>query len=148
MLIARVSLELLKAVKRFTICHRPQERLKLRICLHSGKLADRPHVSGVPQRCQNVLLFTTDLRNGSNCALAFIQVSLLIVCMSLELRKAVKRFTIRHRPQERLKLRLGLHSGKLADCLHVSGVDQSCQTFYYSPPTSGTAQTANLFAFR
>ena len=36
--------------------------------------------------------------------------------MSLELLKDVKRFTIHHRPQERLKLRIGLHSGKLADC--------------------------------
>lgn len=32
--------------------------------------------------------------------------------MSLALRDAVSRFRIRHRPQDQLKLRIGLHSGK------------------------------------
>ena len=40
--IARMSLKLLDAVKSFTIRHRPDEQLKLRIGLHTG-----PCVAGV-----------------------------------------------------------------------------------------------------
>lgn len=34
--------------------------------------------------------------------------------MSLALLETVKTFTIRHRPQEQLKLRIGVHTGKLS----------------------------------
>ena len=35
-----------------------------------------------------------------------------IARMALALREAVMRFTIRHRPNEQLKLRIGIHSGE------------------------------------
>lgn len=40
-----------------------------------------------------------------------------IAQMSLALLHKVKNFTIRHRPNEQLKLRIGMHSGKLLQCL-------------------------------
>lgn len=36
-----------------------------------------------------------------------------IATMSLHLLSAVKNFTVRHRPGEKLKLRIGIHSGKI-----------------------------------
>jgi class 3 adenylate cyclase len=36
-----------------------------------------------------------------------------IASMSLQLLEAVKRFRIRHRPTDSLRLRVGIHSGKL-----------------------------------
>ncbi len=39
--IARMSLRLLEKVKTFRIRHRPQDKMKLRIGLHTGKLSPR-----------------------------------------------------------------------------------------------------------
>ena len=39
--IARMSLKLLEAVKTFKIRHRPNDKLKLRIGLHTGKIQTR-----------------------------------------------------------------------------------------------------------
>ena len=36
-----------------------------------------------------------------------------IASMALHMRKAIYSFKIRHRPNEQLKLRIGMHSGKL-----------------------------------
>ena len=36
-----------------------------------------------------------------------------IASMALHMRKAIYGFKIRHRPNEQLKLRIGMHSGKL-----------------------------------
>jgi len=44
------------------------------------------------------------LRNGDSHAAA-------IASMSLHLLQAIKGFTIKHRPTERLKLRIGIHTG-------------------------------------
>lgn len=44
------------------------------------------------------------VRNGDNHVVE-------IARMSLALREAVSSFTIRHKPEEQLKLRIGIHSG-------------------------------------
>jgi len=44
--------------------------------------------------------------------------------MALDLLDLVSRFTIRHRPGEMLKLRIGIHTGPCA-----AGASQSCTTF-------------------
>ena len=49
------------------------------------------------------------LRNGDNHAGE-------IASMSLHLLKAIKTFKIRHKPQEMLKLRIGIHCGKPHYC--------------------------------
>jgi len=54
-------------------------------------------VSGVP------------IRNGDNHAGE-------IASMSLELLRAIRRFKIKHRPEDTLRLRIGIHSGILVYC--------------------------------
>lgn len=46
------------------------------------------------------------IRNGSDHAAA-------ICRLSLELRQQIQNFEIRHRPGQKLKLRIGIHTGKI-----------------------------------
>jgi hypothetical protein len=55
------------------------------------------------------IVVSVPVRNGDNHAGE-------VASMSLELLRAIKNFQIRHRSDETLKLRIGIHSGKY-DCL-------------------------------
>ena len=83
------------------------------------------------------------LRNGQNHARE-------ISRMSLQILEAVKTFKIRHKPEEQLKIRIGLHTGSccagvVRSCLHSI---PSCKVHYdLSPSLSGGNQDASVLPF-
>ena len=66
------------------------------------------HVSSQVETIGDAYMVVSGLpvRNGTNHARE-------IARMSLALRDTVMTFSIRHRPNEQLKLRIGMHSGKI-----------------------------------
>ena len=63
--ISRMALRLLAAVYKFTIRHRPNEQLRLRIGLHSGKCTQR--VDGILRPISNMLSSARELLTAFGC---------------------------------------------------------------------------------
>ena len=81
------------------------------------------------------------IRNGNNHAGE-------VASMSLHLLQAMKHFRVRHRPNETLQLRIGIHSGWCAahDTCHFFFVDVSvfCFSVYVNPCKSASRFAAML----